>query len=690
VDVARDRPRKGAEVTATKPADETVKLRGSARIREVLGEWCLRKGLATPEEIDFCLKIQRSAEASGKTAPRLGEILVARGILTHHQVAEALAAQNQEIRVCARCGIQINVPTRGDAAYYRCGRCQGALTAPEGIPPIHAVDEEFILVSKDPIPAEVEQALSDPASRFGKYVLLRKIGQGGIGVVYLAWDTYLSQYVALKRLRTMRALSPQDTPAELVQSLLKEARNSIRLRHPGIVSVFDVGRVSREYYVAMEYLEGETLAERIQGARGRGEPSPFYEDPRTTVTQLVEIARALQYAHSRPAPIVHCDLKPANILIDRDLRAHVLDFGLARNLHLDKPEKGEISGTPSYMAPEQASGESEKIDPRTDIYAFGAVLYELLTGRPPFVGGTIEVLGQTIGDEPDRPSDLLRTAQEAGRPEEPSTRDLLRVPPALEELCLKCLRKDRLDRPQSMDEVVAALEGSFHFAPTTRDLPPAAPLRPPGPPERSRRPRVLAGLIATAAVILAGVSALVHSLLPVPSEQVSFDRREKEVFEAISTFQPGLARTLAGRLREEAKGTALEPRASRLAEEAQWVARLQTRVSERLVAQAVTLPVLRTRQGRSRDLRVQSADASGLRVLAEGRVTCVPWDSLDPATRIEVLQALVGDPGDADLLALAILALRNGLVAEADRLFARLRSTSLGPIAERYLVSSND
>jgi len=675
-------------VTATKPSDDTVKLKAAGTL-ETLGEWCVRKGLATAEEIDSCLKIQHAAESAGRPAPRLGEILVARGVLTHHQVAEALAAQHKEIRTCPRCGIQINVPTRGDAASFRCGRCQGPLNPTQGTPPLQAVDEDFILVSKDPVPAEVEEALRDPASRFGKYVLLQRLGQGGIGIVYKAWDTYLSQFVALKRLRTARPVSPQDTPNEHVQSLLKEARHSIRLRHPGIVSVFDVGRVGREYYVAMEYLEGETLMDRISAARGRGAPSPFYEDPRTTVGQLLEIAQALQYAHSRPAPIVHCDLKPANILIDRDLRPHVLDFGLARNLELDKPERGEISGTPSYMAPEQASGEGDKIDRRTDVYSFGAVLYEMLTGRPPFTGGTIEILGKTIVDEPERPSDSLRASQLNARREDVAARELLQVPPALEELCMKCLKKNRNDRPQTMDDVVSALEGSFHFNKAVPEVPPSPSLPSPSRPERSRRSRT-AVLIAVSATILAVGSALVHSSFPAPEERASFDRREAEVYLAISRFQPALARSLAVQLREEAQGGALEARASRLAEEATWVAQLQARVAERLAAHPVDLPVLRTRRGRAVAVRILSADAAGLRIVEDGRTRGVAWEALEPDVLLEVLQSSLGKPEDSDLLGLAIVARRNGLVKDADRLFVRLRSTPLGPIAERYQVSSND
>jgi len=675
-------------VTLMKASDATVKLQRSTSSGNLLGEWCIRKGLATEEEIASSLRAQQLAEAGGGAALRLGEILVARGILTHHQVAEALAAQQKEIRFCPRCGIQINVSKRGDAAQYRCGRCQGPLETPEGTAPLHAVDEDFILVSRDPLPPDVQSALEDPATRFGKYVLLKQIGQGGIGVVYLAWDTYLSQYVALKRLRTARPLSPQDTPNEHIQSLLKEARHSIRLRHPGVVSVFDVGRIGREYYVVMEYLEGETLAERLQAARKNGVPSPYYENPQETLRQLVEIALAVEYAHSRPSPIVHCDLKPANILIDREQHPHVLDFGLARNLKLDKPEQGEISGTPSYMAPEQASGESSKIDCRTDVYAFGAILYEMLTGRPPFVGGTIEVIGKTIGEEPARPSTSLRGTQKDA-PKDPSTKALLRVPPGLEELCMKCLKKDRDLRPRTMAEVARELEVNFHPS-----APPAtlAPLSTPVSPKRSLRSWKSIAPIALAATMLLGGSALVISLLRSgTADRASFESRESEIHRAIASFHPASARALAIRLRDEARGDVYEGRASRLAEEATWVIRLQNRIADRLASSPLDWPALRTRSGEAAGrVRIVGSDSRGFRVIQDGRTSGVSWESLDPVPLLELLQAALGVPEDSDVLALGILSLRCGLRGEEGRYFARLRTTPLGPVAERYESSQNE
>jgi serine/threonine protein kinase len=670
------------------PSDDTVRIGRPGSVAESLGEWCVRNGLATSEEIESCLKIQRAAETTGRPVPRLGEILVAHGILTHHQVNEALAAQKKEIRFCAQCGIQVNISVREDATLYRCGRCQGPLTSPAAPSQLHAVEEEFILESRDPLPPAVERALQDPSSRFGKYILLRQLGQGGIGVVNLAWDTYLSQFVALKRLRTARHANPQDTPSEHIHSLLKEARHAIRLRHPGIVSVFDVGRIGREYYVAMEYLEGETLGDRMAAARRNGRTTPFYEDPKGTLILLAEVARAVQYAHSRPSPIVHCDLKPANILVDPDGHPHVLDFGLARNLELDKPEKGEISGTPSYMAPEQASGDSDKIDQRTDVYAFGAILYEMLTGQPPFVGGTMEVLGKTIVDEPKRPSDTLRAGRKTGGADEISTHELLQIPAALEELCMSCLKKDRLHRPQTMDAVVAALElsvrpGHEKEEPVSPSPAPELPL--PSLPERPRRVPRPATLVALAAGILLAGGALV---LDREEKAPTLEAREAQILRLISKFRPDAAIPLADRLASAADGSAEEGRAARLVEESAWVGRLQRRALAAFCARPREVRELRLRYDRRGATWIAGADTTGLRIVDRAETETIPWENLEPRHLLDLLQSALGSPDEADLLGLAILALRCGLADEATLRFGHLRGTPLAPVAERYLASS--
>src|SRR5262249_45393244 len=193
---------------------------------------------------------------------------------------------------------------------------------------------------------EVRLASRHPSARFGKYVLVRELGSGGIGRVFLAWDPFLSQYVAVKRLRTdIEGKTPEEL-AEHRRMLIQEARSAIRLRHDGIVSVYDVGRIDNEPYISMEYVDGVTLHDRIQTLLRSGAPSPFFADPKATLAILVELARGLDYAHTLPTPLIHCDLKPSNIMIDREGHARILDFGLARTVTPDlKGEAEYISGT---------------------------------------------------------------------------------------------------------------------------------------------------------------------------------------------------------------------------------------------------------------------------------------------------------------------------------------------------------
>ncbi len=426
--------------------------------RGSLGEWCVRRGLATEAQIRDCLRLQRDEELSGRVAPRMGELLVRMGVLRPEQVTQALAEQQTEIRLCPKCQVRMNVPVRGDALEYRCIRCQGPLVTPQAAAHLDVVEDSVIVVSRDPLPTAVQVAAHIPERRFGKYILVRELGSGGVGRVHQAWDTYLSQYVALKRLNAQfKGETPQMVEQRTV-SLIKEARNSVRLRHPGIVSVFDVGRINNEFYMAMEFLQGTTLQEQLVAARRRGRPSPFYEHPKRILRILIEVARAAHYAHTRPSPIIHCDLKPANILADAESHAHIFDFGLARNLRTERGEEGEISGTPSYMAPEQAAGRTAEIDARTDVWGLGAILYEMLCGRPPFVGEALDVIRKTIAERPQPPKEALDDTTRRMRADEIQTRKLVQIPSFLEDLCMRCLNQDRSARPATMAEFADTLE----------------------------------------------------------------------------------------------------------------------------------------------------------------------------------------------------------------------------------------
>jgi len=266
---------------------------------------------------------------------------------------------------------------------------------------------------------------------FGHYELLSEIGRGGMGVVYKARQEGLDRLVALKMILSSHLASP-----EHVRRFQAEAKAAARVRHPHIVHIHDVGQLFGQDYFTMEYIEGESLADRI--ARGT-------IDVDAVVRIVAAVARAVDHLHEQG--IVHRDLKPSNILLDAEGLPYVSDFGLAKVFEpgTEMTATGVIAGTPSYMSPEQALGHSSEIGPRSDVYSLGAILYELLTGRPPFhEENPIDTLIGVLGRDPP----LLRQLNP-------------RVPRGLELICLKCLAKSPEDRYQSAGAMADDLE---HFA----------------------------------------------------------------------------------------------------------------------------------------------------------------------------------------------------------------------------------
>ena len=215
-----------------------------------------------------------------------------------------------------------------------------------------------------------EQSDAKMLRRFGDYELLDEIARGGMGVVFKARQVTLNRIVALKMILAGQLASPAD-----VERFHVEAEAAANLEHPGIVPIFEVGAHERQHYYSMGFVEGRTLAMRL--AEG---PLPAIEAARI----VRSVCDAVQYAHEHG--VIHRDLKPANILVDRDGRPRVTDFGLAKQVHDDsgRTATGQVLGSPAYMPPEQASGRLELIGPSSDVYGLGAVLYALLTARPPF------------------------------------------------------------------------------------------------------------------------------------------------------------------------------------------------------------------------------------------------------------------------------------------------------------------
>jgi len=303
---------------------------------------------------------------------------------------------------------------------------------PEGVPS----DLTVRGLPKDPTPtlpasgtgADTRADASRLPRPFGQYELLEEIGRGGMGVVYRARQAALDRVVAVKMILGAHLASP-----EHVRRFQAEAKAAARLRHSHIVHIHEVGQLNGQDFFAMEYIEGESLAERL--ARG-----PI--GPDEAVRLLAAVARAVDHLHSQQ--IVHRDLKPSNILIDAGGEPYVTDFGLAkiRSPDSQRTATGVIAGTPSYMAPEQAAGRSSDVGPPADVYSLGAILYEMLTGSPPFQHeNPLDTLMDVLGREPALP-----------RQRNP------RVPRGLELICLKCLAKSPEDRYASAAALADDLE----------------------------------------------------------------------------------------------------------------------------------------------------------------------------------------------------------------------------------------
>jgi tetratricopeptide (TPR) repeat protein/tRNA A-37 threonylcarbamoyl transferase component Bud32 len=268
-----------------------------------------------------------------------------------------------------------------------------------------------------------------------QFELLAELGRGGMGVVYKARHRALNRTVALKMI-----LESTHARAEHHERFRIEAEAVARLRHPNIVQIYDFGEADGCPFVSLELLEGGSLADRLKGTT---QPS------RAAAELMATLALAMHAAHQ--AGIVHRDLKPANVLFDRDGIPRITDFGLAKRLEIDsgQTQTGQIMGTPSYMAPEQAQGEVRKIGPKADIYALGALLYELLTGRPPFKGASVmTTLHQVVHDDVVPPSRI-----------EP------RIARDVETICLKCLAKEPEKRYGSAAELAGDLRAYLEDRP---------------------------------------------------------------------------------------------------------------------------------------------------------------------------------------------------------------------------------
>ncbi len=322
--------------------------------------------------------------------------------------------------------------------------------------------EDVVGITRDLLPIEVLEAQRAGGAVFGKYVLLEELGRGGTGYVRKAWDTMLAHFVALKFIHfdPPTGIASEQVrlgEEERIRNLILEARAAARFRHPHIVPVHDVGRIGEQYYISMQYIEGTSLHAQLNASRSRGWISSLYERPAPTLALLRDVASAVDYAHTFQPSVIHCDLKPSNILIDLKDVCFVVDFGLARVVEAGREENIGIQGTPAYMAPEQLRGKASEIGVFTDVYGFGAVLYVMLAGAPVFGGTSMEIIDAVDKKTPVRPSLMVRTQKKSS--ERMWDSPILPYLYHLEEICLRCLAKRPEDRYRSAAAVAQELQG---------------------------------------------------------------------------------------------------------------------------------------------------------------------------------------------------------------------------------------
>ena len=369
------------------------------------------------------------------------------------------------LNLCVRCGAKL----RPHAAEGLCTRCllESGLEAP-----LDRSDAKFSASSPTGNPASNSGGSSpnpEAVRSFGDYELLEEIARGGMGVVYRARQSSLGRIVALKMI-----LAGPFASKQIIQRFRGEVAAAALLQHPNIVAIHDVGLHDGQHFFSMDYIEGQNLTELV-GTR----PLP----PAKAARYVKLIAEAIHYAHQQG--ILHRDLKPSNVLVDASDQPRITDFGLAKRLEGDSSitGTGQMLGSPNFMPPEQASSQRGKVGRPGDVYGLGAILYHLLTARPPFQADSFEsVIHQLLNAEPVSPR-LLNAS----------------VPYDLETICVKCLQKEPSRRYQSAQELADEL-GRF-----LRGEPIQA--RPVTSAERAwrwcRRNPALAGLGASLVLVLA-------------------------------------------------------------------------------------------------------------------------------------------------------------------------------------------
>jgi hypothetical protein len=349
----------------------------------------VQHGVLSNAQVEECLKAweEKHGAAPGLPEAPLQDVAVQKGYLSEQRLKElsrqrddpAVTAVRVEVVMgCRECGTQKTLDLGTALQQPRCKNCGGVLRF------FKQASAAKPTALRGPVPEEVRKALLDPHNRFAKYVLLSKLGVGGMGEVWHAWDTVLNRSVALK--------FPRTSGEEEIRRLYLEAQGAGSLTHPNVASIYEIAEADGRHYIAMQYIKGRTADEAVRGKK---------PDPREVTRWVRDAALGVHYAHERG--VIHRDLKPANVMIDSEGRVYVMDFGLAKLAGGEGSGtvSGVILGTPAFMPPEQAAANASQVDRRSDIYSLGATLYVLLSGRRPFEGeSATDILVQILTSEP--------------------------------------------------------------------------------------------------------------------------------------------------------------------------------------------------------------------------------------------------------------------------------------------------
>jgi serine/threonine-protein kinase len=356
------------------------------------GEIAVREGFASRTAVRECLEIQSKLKSFGVEPKRIGEIMVEKGFLRDEDVQAILEVQSM--------GGSRMESRSGNISEYGRQRLKTSRSVAKG------------LKTAPVIPG---------------YEVVELLGEGGMGVVYKARQKSLDRMVALKILPTRAAKEKA-----FIERFIREARTVARLNHENIIAGIDVGEADGTYYFAMEYVEGESVADMVERLGALEE--------RTALQITAQMARALAHAHKHG--LVHRDVKPQNILVTRNNMAKLCDLGLAKSKVGQEDEQGGVPiGTPHYLSPEQARGEAD-VDIRSDIYSLGATLYHMLTGSTPFDGQSPMV---------------LMTKHLTEEPQSPRRRDP-RISKAASDLVMLMMEKEKEDRQQTPSELLEDVE----------------------------------------------------------------------------------------------------------------------------------------------------------------------------------------------------------------------------------------